>query len=189
MLPFANDIKNCLETLRRGGLILYPTDTIWGIGCDATNAEAVAKIYRLKRRNEEKSLIVLVADHKEVLRYVNDPDQGVFDYLQKMERPVTVVYENAAGLAENLIAGDGSIAIRICNDLFCGELINDFGKPVVSTSANFSGEPSPKIFNEINEELKKGVDYIVQYRKDDRQPGHPSMLIRWGKGKPIILRS
>jgi L-threonylcarbamoyladenylate synthase len=193
MSRFINDIQNCLETLGKGGLILYPTDTIWGVGCDATNAESVTKIYQLKKRGDEKSMIVLVADEKEVTQYVNDPDPAIFDYLRKMDRPVTVVYANANAnaddLAQNLVARDGSIAIRICKDDFCRELINNFGKPIVSSSANFSGEPAPGLFSQINKELKKGVNYIVQYRQDDPQRSLPSMLIRWEQGQPIILRA
>jgi L-threonylcarbamoyladenylate synthase len=188
-MNFEKDILKCLDVLKRGGTILYPTDTIWGIGCDATNPEAVKKIYDLKKRPDEKSLIVLVADEKEILRYVTQPDLEVFDFLKNNNRPTTVVYDGAIGLADNLISKDGSIAIRICNEEFCKHLIKRFRKPLVSTSANISGEPFPKNFDEINAQVKKGVDYIVQYRQNDITVARPSMLIKWQKGKPIVLRS
>ena len=143
------------------GIILYPTDTIWGIGCDATNEKAVEKIFLLKKRADEKSMIVLVADKKEVLHYVASPDLSIFDYLDKTTKPTTVIYDNAIGLASNLIGKDGSIAIRICKDEFCRHLIKRFRKPVVSTSANISGEPPPANFSEINALIKEGVQYIV----------------------------
>ena len=188
MTGFENDIQQCLAVLRRGGLILYPTDTIWGIGCDATNQKAVEKIYRLKRRSDEKSMIILVSDEKEVLRYVTDPDPGIFDYLRKITKPTTVIYQVAKNLAENLIGRDNSIAIRICRDEFCKQLIHNFGKPIVSTSANISGSSSAKTFSEINDEIKKEVDYIVRYRQTDIQKATPSTVIKWGNGQAIIVR-
>ena len=189
-MKFEKDILSCLDVLKNGGLILYPTDTIWGIGCDATNAKAVEKIYKLKRRSDEKSMIVLVADEKEILRYVTQPDLRVFDYLRAEQKPVTVVYEGATGLADNLVNKDGSIAIRICNEEFCRHLIKRFRKPLVSTSANSSGQPFPENFSEISGEVKAGVDYIVQYRQEDKSIAHPSSVIKWNKdGTITILRS
>ncbi len=187
-MDFEKDIVNCLEVLKSGGIILYPTDTIWGIGCDATNPTAIRKVYDLKKRSDEKSLIVLAADEKQVLKYVAQPDFEVFEYLKRNERPTTVVYEGVIGLANNLIGKDGSIAIRICKEEFCRHLIKRFRKPIVSTSANISGEPFPKTFADISDEIKSGVDYIVQYRQLDNTATIPSMLIKWEKGKPIILR-
>jgi L-threonylcarbamoyladenylate synthase len=187
-MNFENDITKCLEVLRTGGLILYPTDTVWGIGCDATNEKAVEKIYQLKKRSDEKAMIVLVADEKDILQYVAAPDLSLFDHLNNTTRPTTVIYESALGFADNLVAKDGSIAIRICKDEFCRHLLKRFKKPIVSTSANISGMPSPKCFKEILEEIKNGVDYIVQYRQDDENPAQPSSLIRWNKGEVIILR-
>ena len=142
---FIDDIEQCIATLRSGGIILYPTDTVWGIGCDATNEKAVEKIFQLKKRPDEKAMIVLVADEKDVLKYVANADLRVFDYLQQNPKPVTVVYDGAIGLADNLIATDGSVAMRICNDTFCKHLIKRFRKPIVSTSANISGQPVAKI--------------------------------------------
>jgi L-threonylcarbamoyladenylate synthase len=187
-VEFENDILKCLEVLKSGGIILYPTDTIWGIGCDATNESAVKKIYELKRRPGEKSMIVLVADEKEVLRHVTQPDLEVFDYLEKTRKPTTVIYPGAIGFADSLVNQDGSIAIRICKSEFCRHLIKRFRTPVVSTSANFSGQPPPKNFTEISEEIKSNVDYVVQYGQDDKTSAEPSSLIKWEKGKLIILR-
>jgi L-threonylcarbamoyladenylate synthase len=187
-MNFENDILRCLGVLKEGGTILYPTDTIWGIGCDATNQDAVKKVYSLKRRRGEKSMIVLVANEKEILKYVAQPDLSVFDYLETTQNPTTVIYDGAIGLADNLINKDGSIAIRVCKEEFCRHLIRRFRKPIVSTSANISGEPSPKNFSEISKEIRVNVDHIVQYRQDDKIPAAPSSLIKWVKGKPVILR-
>lgn len=188
MKDFENDIEQCLAVLHKGGLILYPTDTVWGIGCDATNEEAVARVYQLKKRSDEKAMIVLVADERDVLQYVASPDLAVFDYLQEAKKPTTVIYEGAIGLADNLIGEDSSIAIRVCNEQFCKHLIKRFRKPIVSTSANISGEPTAKIFSAISKEIKKGVDYIVQYRQDDTRPVEPSAVIKWENGKIIVVR-
>ena len=189
MVELENDIVNCLDVLKRGGLILYPSDTVWGIGCDATNELAVQKIYQLKKRSDNKSMIVLVADERDILHYVAAPDLSVFDYLEETKKPTTVIYENALGLAENLVAKDGSVGIRICNDIFCKALIKRFRKPIVSTSANISDQPTPKIFKEISEEIKSGVDHIVKYRQDDEKISQPSSVIRWNdKGEIEILR-
>ena len=187
-MSFENDISKCLDVLRSGGLILYPTDTVWGIGCDATNQNAVSKIYQLKKRSDEKAMIVLVADGRDIMQHVAAPDLSLFDHLDKTTKPTTVVYDGALGLADNLVANDGSIAIRICKDDFCRQLIKRFRKPIVSTSANISGMPAPKFFKEISDEIKKGVDHIVQYRQDDENPGQPSSLIKWNNGKIIVLR-
>lgn len=188
MVNFEHDIEQCLATLKAGGLILYPTDTVWGIGCDATNKEAVAKIYALKKRADEKAMIILVADERDVLQYVASPDLGVFDYLQSTSKPTTVIYEGAIGLADNLVNADGSIAIRICNEEFCKHLVKRFRKPIVSTSANISGQPSARSYKEISSEIKSGIDYIVSYRQDDTTPASPSSLIRWKNGVVEIIR-
>jgi L-threonylcarbamoyladenylate synthase len=187
-MNFEKDIEQCLQTLTNGGLILYPTDTVWGIGCDATNAQAVDRIYRLKKRSDEKAMIVLVADEKEVLQYTAAPDLQVFDHLLKASKPTTVIYQGAIGLAANLPGSDGSIAIRICRDEFCRHLIKRFRKPLVSTSANLSGEPAPAIFTAISPPVKKGVDYIVHYRQDDPSVAEPSAIIKWENGKLTVIR-
>lgn len=187
-LEFENDILKCLEVLKNGGLILYPTDTIWGIGCDATNPNAVEKIYELKKRPDEKSLIVLVAGEKDILKYATSPDLAVFDYLKSVEKPTTVIYAGATGLADNLISSDGTVAMRVCKEKFCRQMIKRFGKPIVSTSANVSGESFPKNFSEISNQITSGVDYVVKYRQNDASQAIPSALIKWEKGKAIIVR-
>ena len=188
MKGFEEDIEKCLEVLRSGGLILYPTDTIWGIGCDATNEKAVEKIYKLKKRSDEKAMIVLVADERDIMQHVAAPDLSLFDHLEKTTKPTTVIYEGALGFADNLTAKDGSIAIRICKDDFCRQLIKRFRKPIVSTSANISGLHAPKKFSEISDDIKTGVDYIVQHRQYDESNAEPSSLIKWDNGNVTILR-
>ena len=184
-----NDIEACLTVLNNGGLILYPTDTVWGIGCDPTNENAVAKIYALKNRNEQKSMIILLADEKEILKYTNQSHPAVFDYIKGTNKPVTVIYSNAKNLAPNLINADGSVGIRIVKDEFCKRLITAFGKPLVSTSSNVSGYPAPHVFNDIDIKIKNGVDYIVQHRQDDLYPAQPSAIIRWYKdGSHVVIR-
>lgn len=190
LLEFENDIVRCLETLRQGGIILYPTDTIWGIGCDATNPGAVEKIFDLKQRPAAKSMIVLLADPRDINRYTSRPQPYIAEYLEKTTKPTTVIYEAALGLAENLVSEDGSIAMRIVKDDFCRNLIKRFRKPLVSTSANISGEGSPENFAGISDEIKQGVDYIVRYRQQDNQPFRASAIVRFNKsGEPTILRS
>lgn len=190
MLPFQNDIDASLEILDKGGLILYPTDTIWGIGCDATNELAVENIYRLKQRPDHKPMVVLMADEKEILHYVTQPDLQVFDYIKGVSKPITVVYEGAVGLADQLLADDRSVAIRITTDSFCKHLIKRFRKPIVSTSANLSGYPAPRSFQDIDPLIKEGVDYVVRYRQADDNYYKPSSVVRWDKnGELIIIRS
>ena len=190
MTPLFNtDIEACLRVLESGGLILYPTDTIWGIGCDATNEAAVEKIFTLKKRIETKALIVLIADERSLLQYVASPHIEVFDYIQGVSKPTTIIYENAIGLASNLLAEDGSVGIRICADEFCKHLIKRFRKPIVSTSANVSGFPPPKVFSDIDIAVKEGVDYVVHYRQDDTVPVEPSAVVKCNKdGSFTILR-
>jgi L-threonylcarbamoyladenylate synthase len=186
---FENDIVNCIETLKSGGTILYPTDTIWGIGCDATDEKAVEKIYKIKNRPDSKSMIILVADERDILQYVSSPDLAVFDFLEEQTRPTTIIFEGAVGLPDNLVAEDGSVAIRIVQDEFCRHLIKRFRKPLVSTSANISGQPSPKSFSEISEQIKNSVDYIVKWRQDDVTESLPSQIIKWDNdGTVTIIR-
>lgn len=187
-MDFNTDVENSLAVLHAGGLILYPTDTIWGIGCDATNPAAVRKIYELKKRPETKSMIVLLADERDLLQYVANPDLGVFDYLDAVTKPTTVIYEDALGLADNLVNEDGSIAIRIVQETFCKHLIKRFRKPVVSTSANISGEPSPRTFAEVPEAIQAQVDYVVHYRRDDTAIAAPSAIVRWQQGQVSVIR-
>ncbi len=185
---FNQDLEQCLDVLHSGGIILYPTDTVWGLGCDATNAIAVEKIIELKKRPQHKSFVVLVASERDVLQYVAAPDLSVFDYLQQVAKPTTVIYEHAIGLADNVLAANGSVAIRICKDDFCRHLIKRFRKPIVSTSANTSGMPSPSLYREITAEIRNGVDYIVRYRQEDAEPAAPSAIVEWKNGEVVVIR-
>ena len=170
-------------------MILYPTDTVWGIGCDATNDAAVEKIFALKKRADNKAMIVLVATKKELLQLVAGPDFRVFDYLENSPKPVTVIYDDAIGLARNLTGAGGSVGIRICKDDFCKHLIRRFRKPIVSTSANISGQPTPGIFAQISDEIRSGVDYIVKHRQEETTIQQPSSVIRWHRdGTMSVIR-
>ncbi|HVU59142.1 MAG TPA: L-threonylcarbamoyladenylate synthase [Puia sp.] len=184
---FQQDIDRSLAVLQAGGLILYPTDTIWGIGCDATNPEAVSKVYALKQRAETKSLIVLMADEKDILKYTSQPDLRIFDYLHTVTRPTTIIYEGAVGLAGNLIGADGTVAVRLVADPFCRHLIKRLRKPLVSTSANISGEPAPAFFSAIDPRVKEGVGYIVEHRQKDITPQEPSSIVRWNRDATITV--
>lgn len=189
MIDFNSEVDAALNVLRRGEVILYPTDTIWGLGCDATNESAVKKIYSIKQRSDSKSLIILVADERDVLQYVAAPDLAVFDFIEQQTKPTTIIFESAINLPENLIAEDGSIAIRIVQDEFCRHLIKRLRKPIVSTSANISGQPSPKFFDEISDEIKSSADYVVQWRRDDKTPSQPSQIIKWkNNGNYEVIR-
>ncbi|MEG2337248.1 MAG: L-threonylcarbamoyladenylate synthase [Bacteroidales bacterium] len=155
------EIENCVKTLKNGGIILYPTDTIWGIGCDATDKNAISKIYRLKHREEDQSFIVLVSSQEQLKEYVHDIPPVAYDLMNAMDTPLTIIYPKGKNLAENVMGKDGSIAIRVVKNDFCCQLINELGKPIVSTSANISGEPSPLSFQSISKEIIKGVDHLV----------------------------
>jgi len=186
---FQQDIEQSLTVLQKSGLILYPTDTIWGIGCDATDAAAVSKVFTLKQRAETKSLIVLMADERDILKYTSQPDLRIFDYLHTVTKPTTVIYEGAVGLAGNLTGADGTVAIRLVDDPFCRHLIKRLRKPLVSTSANISGEPAPANFMAIDSRVKEGVDYIVCHRQQDTAPRDPSAIVRWNKdGTVSVIR-
>jgi L-threonylcarbamoyladenylate synthase len=190
MHPFQTDIEACLTPLADGGLILYPTDTVWGIGCDATNPEAVEKIYRLKQSKDTQSMIVLVADERDILKYVSQAELQIFDYIKGVHKPTTVIYEGAVELADNLLGPDGSVAIRICEDEFCRHLIKRFRKPIVGTAANMQGYPPPLCFKDIEPVIRQGVDYVVQYRQEETEHRKPSSVIRWEKDGTIsILRN
>ncbi|HVS97142.1 MAG TPA: L-threonylcarbamoyladenylate synthase [Puia sp.] len=189
-MEFDKDVEGALAALRAGGLILYPTDTIWGIGCDATDETAVAKVYALKQREAAKSLIVLVANERDLLQYTSQPDPRVFDYLRTVQKPTTVIYEGAIGLASNLVNADGTVAIRVAADQFCRHLIKRFRKPIVSTSANLSGDPAPAFFADIDPRIVRGVDYVAEHRRDDRTAREPSAIIKWNPGgAPTVIRS
>jgi L-threonylcarbamoyladenylate synthase len=188
-MDFSEDTESCLKVLARGGIIVYPTDTIWGIGCDATNTEAVDRIFSLKKRPVKKSFIILLADQRDLLKYVSHPDPRVFEFLDNVIKPTTVIYEGAIHLAENLVGEDGTIAIRLTGDPFCRQLIKRMRKPLVSTSANFSSEPAPAFFPGISPEILRGADYVVHYRQDDLNPAQPSSVVRLEKdGTVTVLR-
>lgn len=180
MEDFYEDIVQALEVLRKGGVILYPTDTIWGIGCDATNAEAVKRIYEIKNREDSKSMLVLLENPNLILGYIEEMPEVAWDLIDFAEKPTTIIYDGAKNLASNLIAEDGSIGIRITKEAFTQKLIQRFRKPIVSTSANISGEPSPMNFSEISEEIKAKVDYIVSYRQGEKANPSPSSIIKLG---------
>lgn len=172
------EINKALSIIKQGGIILYPTDTIWGIGCDAENAAAVQKIYQLKNRDDAKSLIILLAEAKDIFRYVANPHPDIVDIIHSFEKPTTIIYEQAIGLPENLVNKDGTIAIRITKDPFCKSLIKRMKKPLVSTSANISGMSSPVSFDSVDAVIKQGVDYIVDYRQDDTTAVAASQILR-----------
>ena len=172
------DLNQALETLKQGGLILYPTDTIWGIGCDATNAEAVEKIFALKGRDQHKSMIVLLHNDNQLASYVQEIPEIAYELIEVTDRPLTIIYSKAKNLPQNVIAADGSIAIRIVDNPFCQQLLQRFRKPIISTSANISGAPSARYFDEISSEIKEGVDYSVQYGQEDKGDGRPSVIMK-----------
>ncbi len=182
MPDFRDDIREAVKVLRAGGIILYPTDTIWGLGCDATNEEAVKKIYALKQRPDSKSLLVLTDHIAKLERIVEEVPEVAYDLIDLSEKPLTIIYSGAKNLAPNLIAEDGSVGIRLTKENFSKALCEAFRMPIVSTSANISGQPSAQNFSEISEEIKKGVDYIVKYRQDDKSKATPSSIIKLEKG-------
>lgn len=171
------EIENTLTVLKRGGLILYPTDTVWGIGCDGTNPEAVEKVFKLKNRSDKKSLICLVSDFKMLNEYVEDVPEVAYDILKYALKPTTIIYDNPIRIAENLIAEDNSLAIRVTKDDFCNNLIKRFRRPLVSTSANLSGSPTPQSYAEIDPLILNGVDYIVNLHRDKKSE-KPSAIIK-----------
>ncbi|MCI1778730.1 MAG: threonylcarbamoyl-AMP synthase [Bacteroidales bacterium] len=183
------EIEKATEVLRKGGIILYPTDTIWGIGCDATNADAVAKVFEIKNRAESKSLITLVSDADMIGKYVRVFPQVANMLLEVNDKPMTIIYPGATGLASNVIAEDGSVGIRVPQHEFCQRLIKKFGRPIVSTSANMSGDPSPAKFEDVSEKIKESVDYIVNKRYDTDPTHSPSQIIKVGlNGEVKIIR-
>jgi L-threonylcarbamoyladenylate synthase len=182
-----DDIKAALEVLQKGGVILYPTDTIWGIGCDACNAEAVKRIYEIKNRIDSKSMLVLMENPALLDRYVDEVPEIAFDLIELTDKPLTIIYDGAKNLAKNLIAEDGSIGIRITAEAFSSELIRRFKRPIVSTSANIGGKPSPSCFDDIEQEIIDAVDYVVKYRQDDTKESSPSSIMKLGRGGEIKI--
>jgi L-threonylcarbamoyladenylate synthase len=189
MTDFFDDLAPCLEVLQMGGVILYPTDTVWGIGCDATNTYAVKKIFDLKKRPDARSMIILIAEAAELSQYAEAVVPRVLSFLKGSAGPTTVIYPGGKGLADNLYHSDGSIGIRIVNEPFCQALINAFHKPIVSTSANITGEPTPENFVQISKSVLNGVDYIVQFRQEDKTLAKPSTIVRLEQdGSVVIIR-
>ena len=176
------DMAKALETLRNGGVILYPTDTIWGLGCDATNPEAVEKIYRIKGRAESKAMLALVGSDGQLETYVAHIPEVAWELIDAAVRPLTIIYDHPRGLAPNMLASDGSVGIRISQESFSRTLCQRFGKPIVSTSANRSGQPAPKTFSEISPQIKDSVDYIVMFGRSSMLPHTASDIIKISDG-------
>ena len=183
------EVKKCLEVLRDGGVILYPTDTVWGLGCDATNSQAVKRIFEIKRRADSKSLIALVDSYPRMEAYVAEVPDIAWDLIEVTEKPLTIVYPKGRGLASEMLAEDGSVGIRITQEPFSKALCAALRRPLVSTSANFSGQPSPACFAEIDAKLCNMVDYVADYRRQDREKKQPSSIIKLeGNGNFVLIR-
>lgn len=176
------DIKQACEVLARGGVILYPTDTVWGIGCDATNEEAVKRVYEIKQRADSKAMLVLVDSEAKVDFYVRDVPPVAWDLIELTTKPLTIIYDGARNLAPNLLAEDGSVGIRVTDEPFSKQLCFRFKKAIVSTSANISGQPAAAVFGDISEEIKQAVDYIVESRREETGHPRPSSIIKLGAG-------
>jgi L-threonylcarbamoyladenylate synthase len=179
------DINKSLEILRQGGVILYPTDTVWGLGCDATNENAVKRIFEIKKRVDTKAMLVLVDNAAKIQSYVEDVPEMAWDLIELSEKPITIIYPNAKNLASNLVADDKSVGIRVTNEVFSKKLCSQFRKPIVSTSANISGEPTPLEFRQISDVIKNEVDYVVNFRQNEQSKPQPSSIIKLGKGNLI----
>ena len=181
------DIKKAIQILRNGGIILYPTDTIWGIGCDASNREAVERIYKIKQRSDSKSMLVLVSRPEMIQFYVEELSDTAYDLFDLTTKPLTIILDDAKNLAKNLIAEDGSIGFRLTKEEFSNKLISQFKMPIVSTSANISGEQTPAIFDEISDDIISAVDYVVVYRQDDTIKTKASKIIKLDKSNEFKL--
>ncbi len=186
-MKIEDDIKQAVEVMRKGGVILYPTDTVWGIGCDATNAEAVSRVYEIKKRSDSKAMICLVDSDARLQRYVRNVPNVAWDLLDCVDKPTTVILDGAVNLAPNLIAEDGSVALRITGEAFSKELCYRFEKPVVSTSANISGEPAAQNYRDISQEIIDSVDYVCWTRRQEHKPHKPSAIIKLGQGGEIQI--
>lgn len=184
-MEMIEDIKKACQVMSEGGVILYPTDTIWGLGCDATNPEAVKRVYEIKQRADSKAMLVLVDSDVKVDFYVSDVPAVAWELIDVADKPLTIIYDGARNLAPNLLAEDGSLGIRITREEFSKQLCFRFRKAIVSTSANISGQPSPANFSEVSEEIKSLVDYVVEYRQEDISRPKPSGIIKLGKGGVI----
>lgn len=186
-MDFKEDIKNAVETMRKGGVILYPTDTIWGIGCDATNEKAVKRIFEIKKRDDSKSMLILMDAAARLQGFVNEVPDIAWDLIELANKPLTIIYPKAKNLASNLIAEDGSIGIRITNESFSKSLCTAMRTPIVSTSANISGTPAPKLFTEISKDILSEVDYVVAFRQNDTTQNQPSSIIKLGCNNEITI--
>lgn len=183
------DLKEAIRIIKSGGIILYPTDTIWGIGCDATNEKAVDRIYEIKHRAENKAMLVLLDSIEKLGKYVDTIPEMAFQLNELSEKPITIIYDNAFNLAKNLLGENGSVGIRISREEFTKKLCSQLGRPIVSTSANISGQPSPAIFKDISDDIKNAVDYIVKYRQDDTSIHAASSVVKLSADNVIkILR-
>lgn len=183
------DIKKALEILKKGGTILYPTDTVWGIGCDATNNKAVSKIFGIKNRNEKKSMIVLLDEVSKIKDYVSTYPEQASDLIRNYHKPLTIVFSGAKGLAKGLIADDGTVAIRVVKHEFCKQLIKELGKPLVSTSANVSGDATPAVYRDIKDFIKSKVGYVVKGEQEKLEHSNPSTVIKMDStGNYVVLR-
>jgi len=186
---FNADLLKALEVLKTGGVILYPTDTVWGLGCDATNEKAVARIYEIKQRSDQKSMLILLDNANKVPSYIKEMPDIAWDLIDLTDKPLTIIYPEARNLAKNLIPEDRTIGIRVSKDLFNKKLIERFRKPIVSTSANISSHKTPANFDEINDEIIQSVNYVVKWRQDDLTQNSPSGIIKLGiNGEIVIIR-
>lgn len=176
--PFENDVQKCVETIRQNGVILYPTDTIWGLGCDAENETAIQKIFEIKKRDKQKSFVLLMTDVNQLSKYIANPLPDLETLISAFVKPTTIIYENAINLPSSVIANDGTIAVRITKDSFCRSLIKRIKKPLVSTSANLSGESSASNYSKINKEVISSVDYVVRWKQEDMNENHSSTIMK-----------
>lgn len=181
------DLQKALEVLKNGGVILYPTDTVWGLGCDATNAVAVERVYQIKKRETSKRMLILMENPALLDRYVDDVPEIAWDLIEISETPLTIIFPNARNIAPNLIADDGTIGIRFTREEFSKELIRRFRRPVVSSSANISGKVTPEFFAEIDTAIIDAVDYVVKYRQNEISPFQPSSIIKLDRGGRIEI--
>ena len=182
-----DDVKAAIAVLQKGGIILYPTDTIWGLGCDASNEDAVQRIYAIKNRVDSKSMLVLMENAGLIERYVDEVPDVAYDLIELTDKPLTIIFDGAKNLAKNLIAADSSIGIRITSEAFSSELIRRFKRPIVSTSANISGDPSPARFSDIDQKIIDSVDFVVKFRQDEIQKAVPSSIIKLGRSGEIKI--
>ncbi|AVR45817.1 threonylcarbamoyl-AMP synthase [Christiangramia fulva] len=188
MEKFDQEVQNCLDVIKKGGVILYPTDTVWGIGCDATNADAIDRIYEIKKREESKALITLVSNFKMLEQYVEEVPEMAYDILKYAKKPTTIIYDKPIRIADNLVGEDDSLGIRVVRDAFCSELIKKMRRPLVSTSANISGEPTPESFDQISPQILKEVDYVVNLQRS-KKSSKPSSIIKLSNdGQVKVIR-